>query len=55
MPIRPIRVIRFPSPDPLRTQTGAGTPLPDTAGAPAAGFQGSPPLLHGVGILIHVI
>jgi len=55
--IRPIRVIRVPPPDrqSLRTQIGAGTALPDTAGAPAAGFQGRPPLLPGAEILIVVI
>jgi hypothetical protein len=35
--------------DPSRTQTGAGTTLPDTAGAHAAGFRAEPPLMHGAG------
>jgi hypothetical protein len=38
----------IPSPtDPARTQTGAGTALQNTAGTPAAGFQGRPLLMNG--------
>ncbi|HEY9206621.1 MAG TPA: hypothetical protein VIO58_11955 [Candidatus Methanoperedens sp.] len=57
VPIRPIRIIRV-SPSnrpPPRTQIRAGTDLQNTAGVPAAGFQGMSPLLHGARILIFVI
>jgi hypothetical protein len=49
--IRVIGAIRIPSPapDPPRTQTGAGTALQNSTGAPAAGFQGRRLLMHGAG------
>ncbi|MDP3104065.1 MAG: hypothetical protein Q8M95_05605 [Candidatus Methanoperedens sp.] len=49
--IRPIRVIRVPPPDrpPVHTNRRMHSPS-GYPGAPAEGFQGRPPLLHGAGI-----